>query len=165
MTAVVVTPVVMATLLGLLFWSMSRCRPGDCQTYFQKEALPPSLVGAEAETPRCVFVLTLIRPTVKLGCDHHEQPREGGASGDGQRDVGDVEHQRCETMKSLSCGRLKVPHPQSHIPNTDCCFLKAVSTLDRWTLEDQRADFFSRPLEGRQRLTGGSSSVSPSANE
>ncbi|TNM97657.1 hypothetical protein fugu_013903 [Takifugu bimaculatus] len=44
-TTVVVTAAVMATLLAVLFWSISRCRPGDCQTFFQKEALPPSLLN------------------------------------------------------------------------------------------------------------------------
>lgn len=47
MTTAVVTAVVMVTLLAMLFWSFSRCRPDDCQAYFQKEALPPSLVRLE----------------------------------------------------------------------------------------------------------------------
>lgn len=49
MTTVVVTAVVMATLMAVLFWSISRCRPGDCQSFFQKEALPPSLVRRKWE--------------------------------------------------------------------------------------------------------------------
>lgn len=40
---VVATAVVMVTLLVAVSWSISRCRPVDCQTYFRKEALPPSL--------------------------------------------------------------------------------------------------------------------------
>lgn len=68
MATVVATAVVMVTLLAAVFWSISRCRPVDCQTYFQKEALPSSLVRLEtaswAESPEVCFDVVFDVPSL-----------------------------------------------------------------------------------------------------
>ncbi|XP_078121251.1 interleukin-20 receptor subunit beta [Sander vitreus] len=44
-TTVTVTVIVTAGLLFAVFWSLLRCRPDVCQTYFRKEPLPHSLTA------------------------------------------------------------------------------------------------------------------------
>lgn len=61
-TTVTATVLLMAGLLFAVFWSIVHCRPDQCQTYFQKEQLPHSLVSPTASfyTLDVVFVFLVM---------------------------------------------------------------------------------------------------------